>query len=123
MPDGSTERVSSAHTVPAPVHLPDAAFLFADIAGFTSFTERHGDARAAELAWRLRLGIERQLDDDAHVVKTIGDAVMARIGDAGAAAAAGVRIVERALSLPGDPRVRVGIHWGPAVECAGDYYG
>jgi class 3 adenylate cyclase len=108
---------------PAPVHLPDAAFLFADIAGFTAFTERHGDLRAAELAWRLRLGVEEQLDHDAHVVKTIGDAVMARIGDPAAAADAGRRIVSSALPQADDPPLRVGIHWGPAVECAGDYFG
>jgi adenylate cyclase len=105
------------------VPLPEAAFLFADIAGFTAYTEIHGDEAAAELAWRLRLGVEGQLGHDAHVVKTLGDAVMARIGDPAEAAAAGVRIVGRALPGPGDPEVRVGVHCGPAVECMGDFFG
>ena len=48
-------------TALAPVPLPEAAFLFADIAGFTAYTETHGDVRAAQLAWRLRLGVEAQL--------------------------------------------------------------
>src|SRR5918999_3364416 len=99
------------------IALPEAAFLFVDIAGFTAYTEIHGDERAAELAWRLRLGVEAQLDHDAHVVKTLGDAVMARIADPAEAAAAGVSIVSGALTDPGDPPVRVGIHCGPAVEC------
>lgn len=107
----------------APVPLPDAAFLFADIAGFTAFTEIQGDARAAELAWRLRLGVEEQLGHDAHVIKTLGDAVMVRIADPAEAAAAGLRIVLRALPRAGDPPVRVGIHCGPAVEWDGDFFG
>src|ERR1700747_30810 len=94
---------------PAAVCLPEAAFLFADIAGFTAFTERHGDLRAAELAWRLRLGVESQLDHDAHVVKTLGDAVMTRIGDPAAAAAAGLRIVASALPRADHPPPRGGI--------------
>ena len=110
-------------TAPGAIALPDAAFLFADIAGFTAYTEIHGDARAAELAWRLRLGVEDQLGCDAHVVKTLGDAVMARIGDPAEAAASGLRIVARALVSPGDPPVRVGVHCGPAVECMGDFFG
>jgi class 3 adenylate cyclase len=104
------------------VPLPDAAFLFADIAGFTAFTELSGDAAAAELAWRLRLGVERQLGHDAHVVKTLGDAVMVRVADPAEAVEAGLRIVARALTAD-DPPVRVGIHYGPAVECDGDFFG
>lgn len=117
------ETVTARQITQAPVCLGDAAFLFADIVGFTAFTEAHGDARAAELAWRLRLGVERQLGADAHVVKTLGDAVMVRIADPAEAAAAGLRIVERALPVPLDPPVRVGIACGPAVECDGDFFG
>jgi class 3 adenylate cyclase len=109
-----------AHAV---VRVGDAAFLFADIVGFTAFTEAHGDARAAELAWRLRLGVERQLGAEAHVVKTLGDAVMVRVADPAEAAAAGLRIVQQALSAPLDPAVRVGIACGTAVECDGDFFG
>ena len=108
---------------PGAIELPEAAFVFVDIAGFTAYTEIHGDAAAADLAWRLRLGVEAQLGHDAHVVKTLGDAVMARIADPADAAAAGLRIVDRALPEPGDPQMRVGIHCGPAVECMGDFFG
>jgi adenylate cyclase len=107
----------------APVPLGEAAFLFADVVGFTAFTEAHGDARAAELAWRLRLGVEAQLGHDAHVVKTLGDAVMVRLADPAEAAAVGLRIVSRALPGAGDPPLRVGVHCGPAVEWDGDFFG
>ncbi|HEX4563398.1 MAG TPA: adenylate/guanylate cyclase domain-containing protein [Solirubrobacteraceae bacterium] len=110
-------------TTAAPVELPAAAFLFADVVSFTAYTEDQGDAAAAQLAWRLRLGVERELGADAHVVKSLGDAVMVRIADAADAAAAGTRIASRALPAPDDPQVRVGIHYGPAVECDGDFFG
>jgi adenylate cyclase len=106
-----------------PVSLPEAAFLFADVAGFAAFTELQGDVDAAALAWRLRLGVEEQLGHDAHVIKTLGDAVMVRIAEPAEAAIAGLRIVSRALPGAGDPPVRVGIHYGPAVEWDGDYFG
>lgn len=116
------KTATTANTAPLRVALSDAAFLFADIASFTTFTEVHGDARAAELAWRMRLGVERVLGEDAHVVKTLGDGVMVRIADPGEAAAAGLRIVGRALPAA-DPPVRVGIHCGPAIESDGDFIG
>ena len=114
---------ASQLNVAVPTMVREAAFLFADIVGFSAFTEQHGDERAAELAWRLRLGVERQLGHDAHVVKTLGDAVMVRIAEPAEAAAAGLRIVTRALAGPGDPPVRVGVHYGTAVECDGDFFG
>jgi len=114
---------ASQLNVAVPTMVREAAFLFADIVGFSAFTEQHGDERAAELAWRLRLGVERQLGHDAHVVKTLGDAVMVRIAEPAEAAAAGMRIVARALTAPGDPPVRVGVHYGTAVECDGDFFG
>lgn len=117
------EKVTDRYATQPPVCLEEAAFLFADIVGFTAFTEAHGDAHAAELAWRLQLGVERQLGADAHVVKTLGDAVMVRIEDPAEAASAGLRIVERALPGRLDPAVRVGIACGPAVERDGDFFG
>ncbi len=117
------EVARDASPTPARKALPAAAFLFADIACFTSFTEVHGDARAAELAWRMRLGVEGQLGHDAHVVKTLGDAVMVRVADPAEATAAGLRIVSRALPAAGDPPIRVGIHCGAAIETDGDFIG
>jgi len=118
-----SKAVAIHYPASSAIALPDAAFLFADVVGFTAYTEIHGDVRAAELAWRLRLGVEAQLGHDAHVVKTLGDAVMARLADPAEAAAAGLRIVEHALPGAGDPDVRVGVHCGPAVECMGDFFG
>lgn len=114
---------TEASPTPARVALPKAAFLFADVARFTAFTEMHGDARAAELVWRMRLGVEGRLGHDAHIVKTLGDGVMVRVGDPAEATAAGLRIVSRALPAAGDPPIRVGIHCGSAIETDGDFIG
>ncbi len=97
-------------------------FIFADIVGFTSYTERHGDAAAADLAARFRSGVEAMLPEGARLVKTMGDAVMVRLDDPAQAAATAVRIARSALG-PGDPSVRVGAHTGTAVERDGDFYG
>jgi class 3 adenylate cyclase len=115
--------LSSATHQAEPVQLAAAAFLFVDVVAFTAFTEEHGDASAAQLAWRLRLGVEEQLGTDAHVVKTLGDAVMVRIADPAEAVASAVRIAEHALPAADDPQVRVGVHYGAAVECDGDFFG
>lgn len=97
-------------------------FLFADIVGFTSFTERYGDDAAADLAARFRAGVEAILPEGARLVKTIGDAVMVRLDDPVQGASTARRIARSALG-PDDPLVRVGVHTGTAVERDGDFYG
>jgi adenylate cyclase len=97
-------------------------FLFADIVGFTSYTERDGDDAAADLAARFRAGVEAILPEGARLVKTMGDAVMVRLDDPAQAATTAVRIAQSALGA-GDPPVRVGVHSGTAVERDGDFFG
>ena len=50
--------------------------LFADLSGFTALTETHGDGDAADVVARLYELAQASLNDDARLVKTIGDAVM-----------------------------------------------
>lgn len=98
-------------------------FMFADLTGFTEFTERYGDERAADLA----LGFHRWVSElcrrhGIDLVKGIGDAVMVHATDAGAALA-----LARHLLLAGEasgfPPIRIGMDAGPAVERAGDWFG
>ena len=83
----------------------EATFLFADLAGYTALTEAHGDERAADLAEAF---CERvcsiESEHGGSDVKTLGDAVMSRIPDAGEAIRLGVRIVDeigRSHGFPG----------------------
>jgi adenylate cyclase len=101
-----------------------ATFLFADIAGFTALTEAHGDEEAANLVADFCDAVKAELPacDGAHL-KTIGDALMLRIPDPGAAVRLGLRITHELMSVHGSPAIRVGLHHGSAVARDGDYFG
>lgn len=101
-----------------------AAFLFADIAGYTALTEAHGDEQAADLVADFVKAVSEELPTwgGTHV-KTIGDALMLRIPDPAQAVLLGLRITHELLRGHGAPAVRVGLHHGPAIERDGDYFG
>jgi adenylate cyclase len=99
-------------------------FLFADLSGFTALTEAHGDEHAADLVGGFCLAVRQLLaEHQAQEVKTIGDALMLRAGDPAAAIRLALRIVHDVGAQHGFPLVRVGMHTGPAVERAGDWFG
>ena len=101
-----------------------ATFLFADIAGFTALTEAHGDQQAADLVGEFCDAVRAELPASGGThVKTIGDAVMLRIPDPGAAILLGLAITHDLMQGHGAPAVRVGLHHGPAIERDGDYLG
>ncbi len=52
------------------------AIAFADLAGYTRFTEEEGEEEALSSVERFVEGVTNTLPEDARVVKTIGDAVM-----------------------------------------------
>src|SRR5919202_296823 len=93
------------------VNDPEATFLFADIAGFTALTEAHGDEEALALVNAFRDSIRSELPSyGGEHVKTIGDAVMLRIPEPGAAIEFGLRIVNGLLDGHASPEVAVGLH-------------
>ena len=99
-------------------------FVFADLAGYTALTEAMGDEEAADLAAAF-CGTVRDLlpGRGAEEVKTIGDALMIRAGDAGAAVLLALEIVYDIGGRHLFPTVRVGMHTGQAVERDGDWFG
>lgn len=102
----------------------DHTFLFADLAGFTALTEVHGDEEATDLAAGYFESVRRLLPDHgAEEVKTLGDALMIRAAEPGEAVLLGLRVVEEVGARHGFPSVRVGMHTGPAVERASDWFG
>jgi class 3 adenylate cyclase/YHS domain-containing protein len=101
-----------------------AAFLFADIAGFTALTEAHGDEHAVRLVDEFASAVQVELPRlDGEHVKTIGDALMLRVPDPGDAVRLGLWITRNAMGGHQAPSVRVGCNYGSAVERAGDYFG
>ena len=67
----------------------ETVVAFVDMAGFTAFTEAHGDHRAAQLADTFATVAEMVLGPGDEMIKTIGDAVMITSQDAPAALALG----------------------------------
>ena len=96
------------------------AIAFADLAGYTRFTEEEGDEEALSTVERFVEGVSNTLPDDARVVKTIGDEVMV-VGQNGSA------LVDWAVGFVGlfdeRPEPRIGIHLGTALYRDGDYFG
>lgn len=110
--------------------MPEAAaplehtFLFADLAGFTALTEAHGDDVAADVAAEFCRDVRAVLEDHAaEEVKSIGDAVMVRADEPYCAVAVARQLVTEAAGRHGALGVRVGMHTGPAVQRAGDWFG
>ncbi len=96
------------------------AIAFADLAGYTRFTEEYGEEEALSYVERFVDSVAETIPDDARVVKTIGDAVMVIGIDVAALTdwAVGFQAlwVER-------PRARIGVHSGPTLYRDGDYFG
>ncbi|HYN49576.1 MAG TPA: adenylate cyclase regulatory domain-containing protein [Thermoleophilaceae bacterium] len=96
------------------------AIAFADLAGFTRFTEEEGEEEALLSVERFVEGVANTLPEDARVIKTIGDEVMVVGQNIGA-------LVDWAVGFTGlfeeRPEPRIGIHWGTTLYRDGDYFG
>jgi class 3 adenylate cyclase/YHS domain-containing protein len=104
--------------------MSEATFMFADIAGFTALTEAHGDEEAVAVVEAFTDLVCRELPSiGGEHVKTIGDALMLRIPEPGDAINLGLDVSHETLRGHGAAPVRVGLHYGPAVERSGDYFG
>lgn len=107
-------------TVTASTH----TFLFADIVAFTTIAEREGDVRAAELALTLADVTAAVVHDmGGEFVKSIGDAVMVRSPSARLGLDLALRLQWDLAAVDGFPGIHAGLHSGPAVHAADDWYG
>ena len=89
-------------------------FLFADIAGYSRVADQHGDEAAADLAVYFHGG---------EVVKSLGDAVMVRTADAADSIRLALDLVNEFSQDPALPAIHAGLHTGPAVQRADDWWG
>jgi adenylate cyclase len=96
------------------------AVAFADLAGYTRFTEEVGEEEAVSLVERFIDAVTDTLPDDARVVKTIGDEVMVVGQDVQALTdwAVGFQRLYRERPTP-----RIGVHYGVVLYRDGDYFG
>lgn len=99
-------------------------FLFADLVGFTAFTERVGDELAADVAVAFQTATAHLAADfDCEVVKNLGDAVMIHGRDAAGVVALALRIANELSEERWCPALRMGVHSGTAVRRGDDWYG
>lgn len=108
------------------------AIVFGDIAGSTRLYETLGDDVARELVEQcLNLMAEYVQKHNGVVVKTIGDEVMCTFPTADDAVQASVAMQEAVTedlprtnpNTPPGMSIRVGLHYGPAIEEEGDVFG
>jgi class 3 adenylate cyclase len=99
-------------------------FLFADISGYSRLTEQHGDEMAAELAISFAAAVERlAAEHGVEVVKRSGDSVMLHGRAAQEVVTLGLRLVSEHFWGAGRPSIHAGVHTGPAVHRADDWWG
>ena len=96
------------------------AIAFADLAGYTRFTEEEGEEEALSSVERFVEGVSNTVPEDARVVKTIGDEVMVVGHDVRALVDWAVGFVSL---FDERPEPRIGVHFGTALYRDGDYFG
>ena len=96
------------------------AIAFADLAGYTRFTEEEGEEEALSYVERFVDFVIETLPEDARVVKTIGDEVMI-VGNDVAALTDWAVGFQRLFD--DRPAARIGLHVGAALYRDGDYFG
>ena len=103
--------------------------LFTDVEGSTSYWDRHGDIKGRLMIDqhnRVVFPVIRKFKG--RIIKTIGDAVMARFSDPEDAIKAAIAIqqgmeIKRKEDRSFRMHVRIGIHTGQAIVERGDVYG
>jgi hypothetical protein len=102
--------------------------MFADVSGSTSLYEKLGDQRALAAIEVVLSELRKSTGlQDGRVVKTIGDEVMAVFPSVDAAMQAACDMQTRVAAIPqvNNARlaIRIGFHYGPAIEDKGDFFG
>lgn len=102
--------------------------LFADISGSTAIYEQLGDAAAVELIQGLLGRMEEEVYfHNGAVVKSIGDELLCTFPDVISALAGATAMQQQAAAVEGPSgrklSLRVGMHFGAALEDRGDVFG
>jgi adenylate cyclase len=99
------------------------AICFLDITGYTRLTQERGDDAAAELASSVARLVERSsVRHGGKPIKWLGDGVMFYFPDCGPSVRSALEMVG-GLASAGLPPAHVGLHAGPVLFQAGDYFG
>jgi len=106
---------------------PEVTLVFTDLVGFSPWSLEVGDEAALTLLRQVSRAIEPPLlDAGGHIVKRMGDGIMAVFGDPTIAVRAVLAAKEalKSVEVAGyTPRMRVGIHTGRPQRMAADWLG
>lgn len=97
--------------------------LIADLSGYTSLAEAHGDLAVADIVDRFTEIIQGSLAGDVRIVDQIGDEVLLSGASPEAILRTAVRMSIAIDSEPDFPAIHVGIHCGSVVEKNGRLFG
>lgn len=102
--------------------------FFSDLRGSTSYFEKFGDAAGVAMVYRCHLLHRKAIDEHhGHLVKTIGDGVMAYFEDPGDAVAAAIKL-QKELHDPASGAhdilgLRIGLNLGHGIVKTDDVFG
>jgi adenylate cyclase len=99
-------------------------FMFADISGYSLLAELKGDEAAADVALDLvAMATSLASVHQAEVVKCLGDGVMVHAQSAAETVQLGLNLLTSWAEDPSMPPIHIGLHTGPAVARANDWWG
>jgi class 3 adenylate cyclase len=99
-------------------------FMFADISGYSLLAELDGDEAAADVALAFAAKVASLAPAyGAEIVKCLGDGVMVRADSAADAVHLALDLFAEWAEDPSLPAIHVGVHTGPALARAGDWWG
>jgi class 3 adenylate cyclase len=106
---------------------PEVTLVFTDLVGFSAWSLEVGDDATLKLLRRVARAVEPPLlDAGGHIVKRMGDGIMAVFSDPLVAVGAVLAAKKALRSVDVDgykPRMRVGIHTGRPQRLADDWLG
>jgi class 3 adenylate cyclase len=106
---------------------PEVTLVFTDLVGFSAWALKAGDEAALSLLRQVARAVEPPLlDAGGHIVKRMGDGIMAVFRDPTVALQAVLTAEEAVKSVEVEgytPRMRVGIHTGRPQRLAADWLG
>ncbi|WP_414688337.1 adenylate/guanylate cyclase domain-containing protein [Mycobacterium sp.] len=105
----------------------EVTLVFTDLVGFSEWSLGAGDEATLKLLRRVSQVVEPPLlEAGGHIVKRMGDGIMAVFADAGTAVRAAITAREAVKALDVDgytPRMRVGVHTGRPQRIGSDWLG
>lgn len=106
---------------------PEVTLVFTDLVGYSTWSLQAGDDAALTLLRQVARAVESPLlDSGGHIVKRMGDGIMAVFRRPGVAVKAVLAAQEALKSVEVDgytPRMRVGIHTGRPQRLGSDWLG